>query len=68
MLDEMVVSDTVNPTDWELTSQKHTSLPQVLEDGKNAIQAAETVHRILATEAVIKRAGKLESVYPFERR
>lgn len=34
MLDEMVVRDTVKPTDWALTSQKHTSLPQVLDRGR----------------------------------
>jgi hypothetical protein len=34
MLDEMVVRETVNPTDWALTSQKQTSLPQVFDLGR----------------------------------
>lgn len=34
ILDETVVSETVKPTDWALTSQKQTSLPQVFERGR----------------------------------
>ena len=34
MLDETVVSETVKPTDWALTSQKQTSLPHVFERGR----------------------------------
>ena len=56
ILDEMVVKDTVNPTDCVLTNQKQTSLPQVLSRGRYAMQAAEIVQIILATVAVIRRA------------
>lgn len=52
----MVVRETVKPTDCALTSQKETSRPHVFDSGRYAIQAAETVHRRLATVAVIKRA------------
>jgi hypothetical protein len=34
MFDEMVVRETVNPTDCEFTSQKDTRRPQVLELGR----------------------------------
>lgn len=56
MFDEMVVRETVKPTDCALTSQKETSRPHVFDSGRYAMQAAETVHRRLATVAVIKRA------------
>lgn len=56
MLDEIVVSATVNPTDWEFTSQKLTSRPQVFDAGRKAMQAAEMVHSKLATVAVRSRA------------
>lgn len=56
MLEEMVVSATVKPTDCEFTSQKDTSLPQVFDRGRKAMQAAETVQRMLAAVAVSKRA------------
>lgn len=56
MLEEMVVRDTVKPTDCELTSQNDTSRPQVFDSGRYAIQAAEIVQSRLATEAVIRRA------------
>lgn len=56
MFDEMVVSETVKPTDCELTSQKQTSLPHVFERGRYAMHAAATVQRILATVAVRRRA------------
>jgi hypothetical protein len=52
----MVVRETVKPTDCAFTSQKQTSLPQVLDWGRKAISAAATVQRMLATEAVIRRA------------
>lgn len=52
----MVVRETVKPTDCALTSQKETSRPHVFDSGRYAMQAAETVHRRLATVAVIKRA------------
>lgn len=55
MLDEMVVKATVKPTDCALTSQKHTSLPQVFDLGRKAINAAEIVQRRLAAVAVSKR-------------
>lgn len=58
MFEEIVVKDTVKPTDWELTSQKQTSLPQVLDRGRKAMQAAATVQRMLATVAVKRRAAK----------
>lgn len=58
MFDEMVVKETVKPTDWALTSQKHTSLPQVLERGRYANSAADKVHRMLAAVAVNSRADK----------
>lgn len=58
MFEDIVVKDTVKPTDWELTSQKQTSRPQVLDRGKKAMQAAATVHRILATVAVKRRAAE----------
>lgn len=57
MLEETVVNDTVKPTDCAFTSQNETSLPQVLERGRYARHAAETVHRILATVAVNSRAS-----------
>ena len=56
MFDEMVVKETVKPTDWALTSQKQTSLPHVLLRGRYAIKAAETVHRTFAAVAVSSRA------------
>lgn len=59
MLDETVVSDTVKPTDWALTSQKHTRRPQVLERGRYAIKAAAMVQSMFATVAVIRRAAGL---------
>lgn len=34
MLDEMVVSETVKPTDCALVSQKQTRRPQVLDRGR----------------------------------
>jgi hypothetical protein len=34
ILDEMLTKDTVKPTDWALTSQKHMSLPQVFDRGR----------------------------------
>jgi hypothetical protein len=58
MLDEMVVSDTVKPTDCAFTSQKQTSRPQVFDRGRYAIQAAATVQRMLATVAVMRRAAE----------
>jgi hypothetical protein len=57
----MVVRDTVNPTDCALTSQKHTSRPQVFDRGRYAMQAAATVQRMLATVAVIRRASNIVS-------
>lgn len=57
IFDEIVVRETVKPTDCALTSQKATSRPHVFDSGRYAIQAADTVHRRLATVAVIKRAG-----------
>lgn len=62
MLDEMVVSDTVKPTDCELTSQNETSRPHVLERGRYAMQAAATVQRMLAVVAVSRRAAGVEGV------
>ena len=56
MLDDTVVSDTVKPTDWAFTSQKHTSRPQVLERGRYAINAAARVQRTFAQVAVRRRA------------
>ena len=61
MLEEIVVKDTVNPTDCAFTSQKHTRRPQVLLRGRYAMQAAETVHRMLATVAVKRRAALIVS-------
>jgi hypothetical protein len=57
----MVVKDTVNPTDCAFTSQKHTNRPQVLLRGRYAIQAAETVHSMLAAVAVKRRAVSVVS-------
>lgn len=57
MFDEIVVRETVKPTDCALTSQNETSLPHVFDSGRYAMQAADTVHRRLATVAVIKRAS-----------
>lgn len=57
MLDEIVVSATVNPTDCELTSQKLTSLPHVFSRGRKAMQPAEIVHSMFAAVAVSNRAG-----------
>lgn len=57
MFDEMVVKETVKPTDCALTSQNATSRPHVFDSGRYAMQAADTVHRRLATVAVIKRAS-----------
>lgn len=34
ILDEIVVKDTVKPTDCELVSQKHTRRPHVLDRGR----------------------------------
>lgn len=62
MLDEIVVRETVNPTDCALTSQKHTSLPQVLERGRYAIKAAAMVQRMFATVAVMRRAAGSSAV------
>ncbi len=45
----------MNPTDWALTSQKHTSLPHVLDRGRYAIRAAQTVQRMFAAVAVNSR-------------
>lgn len=56
MLDEMVVSETVKPTDCALTSQKLTRRPHVFDRGRYAMHAAATVHRRLATVATAKRA------------
>lgn len=53
----MVVRETVKPTDCALTSQNATSRPHVFDSGRYAMQAADTVHRRLATVAVIKRAS-----------
>lgn len=55
MLEEMVVSDTVKPTDCALTSQKQTNLPQVFDLGRYATMAADIVHSKLAAVAVAKR-------------
>lgn len=57
IFDEIVVRDTVNPTDCALTSQNATSRPHVFDAGRYAMQAADTVQRRLATVAVIKRAS-----------
>lgn len=57
IFDEIVVRETVKPTDCALTSQNATSRPHVFDSGRYAIQAADTVHRRLATVAVIKRAS-----------
>ena len=54
-MEEMVVRATVKPTDCELTSQKLTSLPQVLDLGRKATRAAQIVQRTLATVAVARR-------------
>lgn len=56
---EIVTRETVNPTDCALTSQKHTSRPQVFDRGRYAINAAATVHRTFATVAVASRAKGL---------
>lgn len=57
MFEEIVVKETVNPTDWELTSQKHASLPHVFDRGRYAINAADSVHRRFAAVAVRSRAA-----------
>lgn len=53
---EIVTRETVNPTDCALTSQKHTSRPQVFERGRYAINAAAMVQRMFAAVAVASRA------------
>jgi hypothetical protein len=55
ILDDMVTSDTVNPTDWVFTSQKETSRPHLFALGRYARHPAETVQRMLAAVAVASR-------------
>ncbi len=43
MFEEMVVRETVKPTDCALTSQKHTNLPQVVGPRRYAMHAAAIV-------------------------
>lgn len=57
IFDEIVVRETVKPTDCAFTSQNATSRPHVFDSGRYAMQAADTVHRRLATVAVTKRAS-----------
>ena len=58
MLEDIVVRETVNPTDCELTSQKQTSRPQVLDLGRYPMRAAAMVHRRFAAVAVRSRAAQ----------
>lgn len=57
IFDEIVVRETVKPTDCALTSQNETSRPHVFDAGRYAMQAADTVHKRFATVAVVKRAS-----------
>ena len=52
MFEDIVTSEIVNPTDCALTSQKQASLCHFCSRGRYAIQAAATVHRILAAVEV----------------
>lgn len=65
MFDEIVTSETVNPTDCAFTSQKQTSRDHFIDRGKYAMHPAATVHRILAAVEVSSRElGTFKVIVP----
>ena len=58
-MEDIVVRETVNPTDCEFTSQKQTNRPQVLDLGRNPMRAAAMVQIRFAPVAVRRRAGHI---------